>query len=520
MGSRIRGYRLSVYMLAGLMLLLVLTALLFTYGLAWYSRQIAVGASRVFEARDIERTMADLLLSMDRNRRNALLLEKPEYREMYLQDQEKLDGKMNALQFLLVSDLERAVLRTLRERYEDNRWEAPDPPEGLERPPGDATSVPLGEVHQLMQLNQAQMEQHLEQMDLLVEKTLMMGKILAAVSILFAGILSYLLIRSITGPIRRLQKGTREIAAGRFSHRVELRNRDELGDLAEAFNEMALQLKKLDELKMDFIAIVSHELRTPLTSMKGAVELLDEEAVGPVTPKQRNLLKIMASGIEKLSVFISDILKLTKLEGGLEQLYTARIDFQALVKEKLENFRFLADKKQVALSARFEPDPLPPVVGDGVRLMQVLSNMLNNAIQHTSPGGTVEVRAAVGRGKALADRMPVDSGKVDLSLPWVYVSITDSGEGIPREEWNRVFDKFYQIRKETVSSTGSGLGLSIAKHIVEAHNGVIWVEASSPRGTKLSFAFPQGRASAEERAVSAASVKWVSVSSSEGVGRA
>ncbi len=521
MGWKASSYRFRVYLLAGLMVLLVLTALLFTYGLAWYARQTAVDASRVFESRDIERTMADLLLSMERNQRNALLLGRPEYRELYLQDWERLVAKMTELEPFLFSDTERSVLRALQERYEMSGWEQDAPVEAGALMPGrgdTASTTSLGEVQHLMHLNQAQMDLYLERMHLLAHKTLIMGTTLAAVSVLFAGVLSYLLIRSITGPIRRLQKGTREIAAGRFSHRVELPARDELGELAEAFNEMAHQLKKLDELKTDFIAIVSHELKTPLTSMKEAVELLDEEAVGPVNPKQKNLLKVTASGIEKLSVFISDILKLTKLEGGLDRVYAARIDFQALVREKLESFRFLAEKKHVLLSARFEPDPFPTVVGDGVRLRQVLSNLLNNAIQHTGPGGTVALRAAVSKGRSLAHRMPVDTAQQDLSISWVYLSITDSGEGIPREEWNRVFDKFYQIRKETVSSTGSGLGLSIAKHIVEAHNGVIWVEDSSPKGTKLSLAFPQDRAVTEERS-EAAAVNWVPASPLGEMGR-
>ena len=122
------------------------------------------------------------------------------------------------------------------------------------------------------------------------------------------------------------------------------------------------------------------------------------------------------------------------------------------------------------------------------------------------------------KGKSLSNHLNQYSGK-DLARPWVVVSISDSGVGIPREEWNRVFDKFYQIRRESNSSTGSGLGLSIAKHIVEAHNGTIWVEASSPRGTTLTFAFPQERAPAEGWPGMADSMKDIAVDSQKEMGR-
>jgi len=501
MGSKIRGYRLTVYLLAGLMVLLVLAGVLFSCGLAWVSRQIVAEASRGFQARDVERTLADLLLSMERNRRNARLLKKPEYQQMVAQDQSRFLDKADALRPLLVSEAERQALDRLRGVVSGGAPEGPLPPEGP-APPGkipageENTLLPLEDVQRLLQLNQTRMDLHLKQMDLLVERTLITGTALAAASVLLAGVLSFFLIRSVTGPIRRLQQGTREIAAGRLSHRVELPNRDELGDLAEAFNDMALQLKRVDELKTDFIAIVSHELRTPLTSMKEAVELLNEEAVGPVTPKQRNLLKIAAGGIERLSGFVSDILNLTKLEGGIEQLNNARMDFQGLVQENMQAFKLLADRKGVSLGAVFETDPFPPVMGDAARLRQVLANLLNNAVQHTPAGGRVSVKVGTRKGKTLAPRLSDPVG-ADLARPWVCVSVSDSGQGIPREEWNRVFDKFYQLRRRNNPATGSGLGLSIARSIVEAHHGLIWVEASSAAGSTLVFAIPQEQNAAQ-----------------------
>jgi len=488
---RIRGYRLSVYLLAGLMIFLGATGFLFTYGLSWYSRQIAVTANRDFEARDIERTLADLLLNMEQNRKKFLLFEKNEYRDLYEEDAERFTRKMEELETLLVSEDERTSWSRLVSLFEPHAHLQADPAEAGGEPQGAMRPLDpsLEEVQQLMLLNQIQMDLHLKQMDHLTERSLKMGLLLAVGSIFMAGILSALLIRSITRPIRRLQRGTREIAAGRFSHRVDVPSQDEMGDLADAFNEMANQLKKLDELKTDFIAIVSHELRTPLTSMKEAVELLGEEAVGPLVEKQKTLLKITAAGINKLSIFIDDILNLTTLEGGMVPMVGSRIDFQELVFEKIETFRLLADKKRIRLSAEFVPDPFPPVNGDGLRLRQVLANLVSNAIHHTGTGGEIHVQVSSCKGRALSKRVRLQTGRA-LSRQWVLVTVLDSGEGIPREEWNRVFDKFYQIHGEKPRTTGTGLGLSIAKHIVEAHGGLIWVEDSSRRGTAISFAGP------------------------------
>jgi signal transduction histidine kinase len=224
--------------------------------------------------------------------------------------------------------------------------------------------------------------------------------------------------------------------------------------------------------------------------MKEAVELMQEEAVGPLTQKQKNLLKITASGTEKLSTFVEDILNLTKMEGGLVPIYTTRFDFQRLIDAKLNTFRLLADKKQIKLDAEFHPDPFPEVSGDAERLKQVLANLLANAILFTPEGGRVSIRAESVAEKGLPARVR-ENAKPELSRHWLKVSVSDTGLGIPKEEWNRVFDKFYQIHHQPSYGTGSGLGLTIAKHIIEAHRGKIWVEESSEKGASFVFLLPQ-----------------------------
>jgi len=236
------------------------------------------------------------------------------------------------------------------------------------------------------------------------------------------------------------------------------------------------------------------------------VDLLLEEAVGPLGPKQRRLLEINAGGIQKLAEFVDDILNLTRMEAGLAPLHQTRFDLQRLVEERLDAFRFLAERKQISLSVTRHPDRLPRLLGDAGRLEQVLANLLNNAIHFTPRGGriAVKVESVSKRELPIRDRK---TSKEDKTKQWLKFSISDSGEGIPQEEWKRVFDKFYQIEKTSNRGSGSGLGLAIAKYIVERHQGSIWVEASSKEGTTFAFALPKDGAPRLNRAPEEASLE-------------
>jgi signal transduction histidine kinase len=209
------------------------------------------------------------------------------------------------------------------------------------------------------------------------------------------------------------------------------------------------------------------------------------------------LLLINAAGIEKLTGFVEDILNLTTMEGGMTPLYSTRFDMQSLLQGKLDTFRLLADKKQIRLSATYKPDPLPPVFADVERLEQVLANLLNNAIFFTPPGGEVAFRVESTLGKSLPARVR-ETTKVESSNRWLKIEISDTGEGIPKEEWHRVFDKFYQVKKSSIQGNGTGLGLTIAKSIVEAHGGCIWVEDSSAGGTTFVVVLPQAEVTREK----------------------
>ncbi len=491
-GIRNKGYRFRVYLFAGFMVFLVLTSFAYTIGVTWYSKNVtAMIVEKDFRARNIERSLFDLLLSMDRNRKKYVLLEKVEYKTLYERDAEKFKEELANLKTLNQTEEESRAWEELKKRFESYLQKDPLSAHRERASPEGLSGLPLEEINRLLRLNQDRIDLRIAAMSRLEGKTFQVGLFWAVLSLLVAFVSSVLLIRSITKPIKLLQNGTREIAEGRFSHRVDLERQDELGELADAFNQMALQLKKLDDMKNEFMAMVSHELRTPLTSMKEAVELLQEETVGPLNEKQKNLLRINASGMQKLGIFVDDILNLTRMEGGLAPLYSTWFDFEVLLEEKLNTFRLLADKKQIQLSSVYHPDPFPRVFGDVERLKQVLANLLNNAILFTPSGGDVTVEAETVSSKSL----PADireSLRKETAKTWLRVKVSDTGEGIPKEEAKRVFDKFYQIKNSSgFKQMGCGLGLTIAKHIVEAHGGTIWVEISPQPGATMTFVVPQ-----------------------------
>jgi signal transduction histidine kinase len=476
------GYRFRVYSFAALMLVLVAISFGLSVGLAWYSKYTTSWiVSREFKTRNNERQIFDLLLSMDLDRKRYFILEKPEYRQLFLEHQQQVGGLLRELGSLSLSDTEREILGKLQSDLDsfllgDPFLRKPATVPGAEDFPG----VPLQRVRDLLQLGQGETDSRLRQMNALEKKIVGFGIYWSGVSLAGVVALSFLLIRSITRQIDLLREGIQEVTGGRFHHQVPLKSRDELGEVMAAFNEMAQELKRVDEMKSEFMAVVSHELKTPLTSMKEAVELLLEEAVGPVNPKQRHLLNIHAEGIQKLSGYVEEILSLTRMEGGLIDLNRTWFDFRDLVEGKLSTFKLLADRKRIRLSAVFQPRSLPRIYGDAERIKNVLANLLSNAIRFTPAGGQVCAHVEY-------------HGSLEGVAPkrWVEVRVTDTGEGIPPEEWKRIFDKFYQVQDASQRGSGSGLGLSIAKHIIEAHGGSIWVEESSATGTTFAFMLPQ-----------------------------
>jgi signal transduction histidine kinase len=231
------------------------------------------------------------------------------------------------------------------------------------------------------------------------------------------------------------------------------------------------QLKEFDRLKSEFVSDVSHELRTPLTSIKGFTDRLLEGIVGDLSPRQRASLTRVQANIARMSRLINDLLDLARIEAGQVNIHPVRLSLAGVIAEVLETLRPLAVEKGVELGL-VEPETAGFVRADRDKVEQVLMNLTHNAVKFTPPGGTVRVRVAL-----------QPQGEV-LTV------VQDTGEGIPPEELERIFEQFHRVSVAPGQPRGSGLGLTIAKKLVEPQEGTIWVRSILGQGSEFGFTLP------------------------------
>jgi signal transduction histidine kinase len=237
--------------------------------------------------------------------------------------------------------------------------------------------------------------------------------------------------------------------------------------------------KLLDRMKDEFVGTVSHELRTPLTAIKGFIELVLDGDAGPVPDTQREFLEVAARNADRLGALINDILDVSRIESQRLEIRTEPTDLIGVLEEVAATFRVMAHNK--GLTLRHDVPSLPKVLGDAPRLVQVFSNLLSNAIKYT-PKGEVGVRATV-----------TDRG--------VEVVVHDSGIGLTKEELPQLFTKFFRGRNPVVTEAGgTGLGLVIAKAIVEKHQGTVDVDSRPGEGTRFRVVLPVAPAVTAESA--------------------
>lgn len=340
-----------------------------------------------------------------------------------------------------------------------------------------------------------------------------------AITMLLTSIIGYLLATSISNPLGHMVGIMRLLEKGSLSARSNLISNDELGVLSVNFDRMAQEieksrndledlnrslevrvtekteyltqaleqlmrsnrdlelanrkLKELDQLKSDFVSLVSHELRTPLTSIKAFTELI---MIKPIMTdeKRRTLLSIINNEADRLMRLIHDILDLTRIETGNLRWNITPVDFLELINTTVVNLGSLADKKKLAISLHL-PSSLPVLHGDGDRIMQVVTNILSNAIKFTPDGGSLSITVSC---ETALHRQ-------------ITVSVTDTGIGIPTKDLEVIFEKFRRSGDVLTTPTeGTGLGLAISKHIVEYHGGRIWAVSALGKGSTFTFTLP------------------------------
>jgi histidine kinase len=293
----------------------------------------------------------------------------------------------------------------------------------------------------------------------------------ASAAMLVALALGMLFSRSVIAPIHAMSLATQRIADGRYDERVQVGGKDELAQLALNFNQMAEKLNQIEAMRRRLIGDVSHELRTPLTAIKGSMEGL----MDGVLPATDETFQQVHAEAERLNRLVNDLQELSRMEARAYQLDIRHVDVSTLVQTVTKRLLPHAESKRITLHLELAPD-LSPVLADEDRAVQVLTNLTGNALQYTPEGGKVTISAKRNNHE-------------------VQISVHDTGIGIPPEHLSHIFDRFYRVDKSRSRQAGggSGIGLTIARALVEAQGGRIWVEsAGEGRGSTFSFTLPVG----------------------------
>jgi histidine kinase len=296
----------------------------------------------------------------------------------------------------------------------------------------------------------------------------------AGAAFLAAVVVSAIVSRQVVAPVRAMQISSQRIAEGRYEERVRVPgdpvegDLDELAQLALSFNQMAARLEQTEALRRQLIGDVSHELRTPLTTIKGTIEgLLDG-----VLPADEETLQQLYREADRLDRLVNDLQELSRVEAGAYTLKPQPIQVSTLVEAARLRLDRQFEDKGVTLEIDLHAG-LPQVLADEDRTTQVLLNLAGNALQYTPSGGRVEITAR---------RHGED----------VRIAVSDTGAGLSPEHLQRVFDRFYRVdRSRSRAGGGSGIGLPIARHLVEAQGGRIWAESPGlGKGSTFTFTLP------------------------------
>ena len=297
-----------------------------------------------------------------------------------------------------------------------------------------------------------------------IGRFLLWGGLLA---VAIALLLTFFLSRRIVAPVKALTLTARRLGKGDFSQRIRFKGKGEVGELARAFNSMAGDLERAEQMRRNIIADVAHELRTPLSNLRGYLEAVRDGVIKP----DADTIRSLDEEATLLSRLVDDLQELTLAEAGELKLERQTEDITELINRTVAVVQTQATAKGVSVSIDLS-DKLPPVNIDSPRITQVLRNLLENAVAHTAKGDAITVTAG-------------QQGS------WLEVTVGDTGEGIPAEDLPNIFERFYRVDKSRSRATGgSGLGLTIAKRLVEAHGGGIEVQSELGKGSRFTFTLP------------------------------
>jgi two-component system sensor histidine kinase GlrK len=425
-----------------------------------------------------EKQLLKTFLSQMRNAEKYLLLKDSAFHASFLEGGGEFAAGLAKVETLVDSPRERNAVREigdLQERYQQHLAIAVSDKSSWE---SAKTGIADGIIERINELIWLREQAIADKMIAARDQAASAATVMAWLA--FAGItggllLAYFHARSVSRPLELLAREMLRVGKGKPGRSLDFRASREVHQLAESFNWMAEKLAHLDKLKADFTAHVSHELRTPLTAIREGTALLLEEIPGPLATPQREIVEVMRAHSDRLHHSISSILDLSKMEAEMMEYEFMACDLTDLIKESMETVGLIAQGKGIQLTADLS-GRLPIVMIDERRIHQVLDNLLSNGLKFTPEGGSVAVSARLSR---------------DGGAKVVEVRVSDTGEGIPEQDLESVFDRFYQsVRGGKKRIQGTGLGLAIARHVIEAHKGRIWVESELGRGSTFAFTLP------------------------------
>ncbi len=468
---------LSIYqkMIIGYMVIVFMVVAVSIYTITILFKLNAISSSilsRDIALIDINKRMINSLMSQDRSKENYLLLGEEIFLSAFQEKKREMIKDLASLEKLADTQKERGEIEFFKRLYFDYTNVNKD-----------------ADIAALKNKNSRQMDDMIKTLeginiyreDIINKKTenfketggnaARLSLIISMIAFIFGITFAFFVTISISRPIERLKQETANIAKGDFNRRIDIDSKDEIGELAAAFNTMCFKLNELERLKSEFIANISHEFRTPLTSLREANNLLLDGIAGKTTEKQQRLLKITKEESEKLIKMINDFLDLSKMEAGMIRYNFVPSDINIVIENAINEIRLLAERKEINLKLETQKG-LPITLMDSEKIKQVMINLLSNAVKFTPNGGKISVGART-----------EDSN--------IYIEVKDTGIGIAKENLLKIFDKFQQVDTGVNHKLrGTGLGLSIAKHIVETHNGKIWAESRLGKGSAFKFVLP------------------------------
>ncbi|UCD34936.1 MAG: HAMP domain-containing histidine kinase [Nitrospiraceae bacterium] len=432
---------------------------------------------------EYKKKMSDIILSMIRYEKKFVIMKDEGLYQQFLRERAVFDSQLSELTLLADGEEARDMIDRLRQHKQHYQTLFDDEvghltsgteydDEKYRKDKEYAVSVIMASLRDLEEYSQGSTYQKFKKLRKADVRASKVAIVIGLVALIFGIIISIFITISITRPLSVIKKKTADIAKGNFDTEVTMPSPPEIRMLAESFNFMCSRLKEIDRMKSDFFALMSHELRTPLTTIREGVSLYIEGLQRRQEPeKQKRLLTIVHEECNRMINLVNSLLDLSKMEAGMMTYNFCKSDIPPLIARITGEMEPLAMTRNIRLETDIGGD-LPLVKIDAERVLQVLRNLVGNALKFTPEEGRVRVLA-----------------QAEENV--VKVSVSDSGTGISQDKIDTVFSKYHQeALGNSGKIAGTGLGLAIVRQIVNDHGGKVWVENTSEQGSTFSFVLP------------------------------